>query len=142
MIVGRKTFRPTINPVRREKSWKNVTKGVESRFSPEVIKRFDKLLSDIEAAVGTIAGAGAEVMPRALEKWFNANYLPLMKEKGLEVRDKVKRSCRANSVTATLAMTVRSSISAAWPNTVVGFLTRKSAAAAKRNASKSWRISA
>ena len=26
----------------------------------------------------------------ALEKWFNANYLPLMKEKGLEVRDKVK----------------------------------------------------
>jgi glutathione S-transferase len=26
----------------------------------------------------------------ALEKWFNATYLPLMREKGLEVRDKVK----------------------------------------------------
>jgi len=25
-----------------------------------------------------------------LEKWFNSNYLPLMREKGLEVRDKVK----------------------------------------------------
>lgn len=26
----------------------------------------------------------------AMEKWFNAAYLPLMKEKGLEVRDRVK----------------------------------------------------
>lgn len=26
----------------------------------------------------------------ALEQWFNSNYLPLMKEKGLEVRDRVK----------------------------------------------------
>ena len=26
----------------------------------------------------------------ALEKWFNPNYLPLMEEKGLEVRNRVK----------------------------------------------------
>ena len=26
----------------------------------------------------------------ALEEWFNSNYLPLMKEKGLEVRDRVR----------------------------------------------------
>jgi hypothetical protein len=26
----------------------------------------------------------------ALEKWFNSNYLPLMKEKGLEARERVK----------------------------------------------------
>ena len=40
--------------------------------------------------IGTTACASAEAYTEALEKWFNANYLPLMKEKGLEVRDKVK----------------------------------------------------
>ena len=36
------------DPVKREKSWENVTKGVESRFFPEAIQRFDKLLADME----------------------------------------------------------------------------------------------
>jgi glutathione S-transferase len=39
------------DPVKRERSWENVTKGVESRFFPEAIKRFDKLLGDMEAAL-------------------------------------------------------------------------------------------
>ena len=120
------------DPVKREKSWENVTKGVESRFFPEAIQRFDKLLADIEASLKesswlagnefSLADIGyAPYITRldhlqlqflwdkrphipdwydrlrerraytdALEKWFNANYLPLMKEKGLEVRDKVK----------------------------------------------------
>ena len=42
------------DPVKREKSWENVTKGVESRFFPEAINRFDKLLSDMET---TLAGS-------------------------------------------------------------------------------------
>lgn len=37
--------------VKREKSWENVTKGVESRFFPEAIKRFDKLLGDMETTL-------------------------------------------------------------------------------------------
>jgi glutathione S-transferase len=120
------------DPVKREKSWENITKGVESRFFPEAIKRFDKLLSDIEATLAdspwlagnefSLADVGyAPYITRldhlqlqflwdkrphipdwydrlrerrgyteALDKWFNANYLPLMKEKGLEVRDRVK----------------------------------------------------
>ena len=120
------------DPVKREKSWENVTKGVESRFFPEAIRRFDKLLGDIEATLAdsswlagkefSLADIGyAPYITRldhlqlqflwdkrphisewydrlrerrgyteALEKWFNPNYLPLMKEKGLEVRDRVK----------------------------------------------------
>ena len=39
------------DPVKREKSWENITKGVESRFFPEAIKRFDKLLADMEASL-------------------------------------------------------------------------------------------
>ena len=120
------------DPVKREKSWENVTKGVESRFFPEAIQRFDKLLADIEASLKesswlagnefSLADIGyapyitrldhlqlqflwdkrphipdwydrlreRRAYTEALEKWFNANYLPLMKEKGLEVRDKVK----------------------------------------------------
>ena len=120
------------DPVKREKSWENITKGVESRFFAEAVKRFDKLLSDIEATLAdspwlagnefSLADVGyAPYITRldhlqlqflwdkrphipdwydrlrecrgyteALEKWFNANYLPLMKEKGLEVRDRVK----------------------------------------------------
>ncbi len=34
--------------VKRERSWENVTKGVESRLFPEAIKRFDRLLGDME----------------------------------------------------------------------------------------------
>ena len=120
------------DPVKREKSWENVTKGVESRFFPEAIKRFDKLLSDMESTLAnspwlagnefSLADIGfAPYVTRldhlqlqflwdkrrhipewydrlrerrgyseALEKWFNANYLPLMKEKGLEAQAKVK----------------------------------------------------
>jgi glutathione S-transferase len=36
------------DPVKRERSWENVTKGVESRYFPEAIKRFDRLLGDME----------------------------------------------------------------------------------------------
>ena len=34
------------DPVKREKSWENVTKGVQLRFFSEAIQRFDKLLAD------------------------------------------------------------------------------------------------
>lgn len=120
------------DPVKREKSWENITKGVESRFFPEAVKRFDKLLAEMEASLKesswlagnefSLADIGyapyvtrldhlqlqflwdkrphipdwydrlreRRAYTEALEKWFNANYLPLMKEKGLEVRDKVK----------------------------------------------------
>jgi glutathione S-transferase len=36
------------DPVKRDRSWENVTKGIESRYFPESIKRFDKLLGDME----------------------------------------------------------------------------------------------
>jgi len=120
------------DPVKREKSWENVTKGVESRFFAEAVKRFDRLLGDMEMALldhpwlagneFSLADVGyAPYITRldhlqlqflwnkrphipawcdrlrerrsyreALEKWFNANYLPLMKEKGLEGRDRVQ----------------------------------------------------
>jgi glutathione S-transferase len=120
------------DPVKREKSWENITKGVESRFFAEAAKRFDKLLGDMEpmlAAGPWLAGkefslADIGYAPyitrldhlqlqflwdkrphipawydrlrerraytEALEKWFNPNYLSLMEEKGLEVRDRVK----------------------------------------------------
>jgi glutathione S-transferase len=120
------------DPVKREKSWENVTKGVESRFFPEAVKRFDKLLADMEATLAespwlagkefSLADIGfapyvtrldhlqlqflwdkrphipawydrlreRRAYTEALEKWFNPKYLPLMKEKGLEVRDRVK----------------------------------------------------
>jgi glutathione S-transferase len=39
------------DPVRRERSWENITKGVESRYFPEAIQRFEKLLVDMEAAL-------------------------------------------------------------------------------------------
>ena len=120
------------DPVKREKSWENVTKGVESRFFPEAIKRFDKLLSDMETTLAnspwlagnefSLADIGfapyvtrldhlqlqflwdkrrhipewydrlreRRAYSEALEKWFNANYLPLMKEKGLETQAAVK----------------------------------------------------
>ncbi len=39
------------DPIKRERSWETVTKGVESRFFPEAIMRFDKLLGDMEIAL-------------------------------------------------------------------------------------------
>lgn len=120
------------DPVKREKSWENITKGIESRFFPEAIGRFDKLLSDMETTLTdspwlagkefSLADIGyapyitrldhlqlqflwdkrphvlawydrlreRRAYSEALEKWFNAAYLPLMKEKGLEVKDKIK----------------------------------------------------
>jgi glutathione S-transferase len=39
------------DPVKRERSWETVTKGVESRFFLAAIKRFDKLLGDLEIAL-------------------------------------------------------------------------------------------
>jgi glutathione S-transferase len=120
------------DPVKRASSWENVTKGVESRFFPEAIRRFDKLLTDMENVLtaGTwLAGKEFSLAdigyapyatrldhlqlqflwdkrPRfagwydrlrerrtykeALEDWFNPNYLPLMKEKGLEAQARIK----------------------------------------------------
>ncbi len=39
------------DPVKRERSWEHITKGVESRYFGESIKRFDKLLGDMETAL-------------------------------------------------------------------------------------------
>jgi glutathione S-transferase len=120
------------DPVKREKSWENITKGVESRFFAEAVKRFDKLLADMENSLTespwlagkefSLADIGyAPYVTRldhlqlqflwdkrphipawydrlrerrsyteALEKWFNAAYLPLMKEKGAEVQPRIK----------------------------------------------------
>jgi glutathione S-transferase len=121
------------DPVKRERSWENITKGVDSRYFIDAVKRFDKLLSDMETSLSMapwLAGqqlsladiAYAPYATRldhlqleflwdkrinlarwyerlrqrptykeALEEWFNPNYLPLMKEKGIEVRERVKR---------------------------------------------------
>lgn len=120
------------DPVKRERSWETVTKGVESRFFPEAITRFDKMIGDMEKTLAdspwlvgdefSLADIGfAPYVTRldhlqlqflwdqrphvpqwydrvrerrpyheAFEKWFNPGYLPLMKEKGLEVQARVK----------------------------------------------------
>jgi glutathione S-transferase len=120
------------DPVKRERSWETVTKGVESRFFPEAIMRFDKLLGDMETRLTdspwlagkefSLADIGyapyvtrldhlqlqflwdkrphipqwydrlreRRAYSEAFEKWFNADYLPLMKEKGLEAKARVK----------------------------------------------------
>jgi len=39
------------DPKRREQSWENITKGVDSRYFIDAAKRFDKLLSDMEAVL-------------------------------------------------------------------------------------------
>ena len=120
------------DPVKREKSWENITNGVESRFFPEAIRRFDKLLADMEATLAdtpwlagkefSLADIGyapyvtrldhlqlqflwdkrphipdrydrlreRQAYVEALERWFNPSYLPLMKEKGAEVLDRVR----------------------------------------------------
>ncbi len=120
------------DPVKREKSWENITKGVESGFFPEAVKRFDKLLADMESSLAdstwlagkdfSLADVGyapyitrldhlqlqflwdkrphipawydqlreRRAYTEALEKWFNPAYLPLMKEKGVEVQSRVR----------------------------------------------------
>lgn len=120
------------DPVKRERSWENVTKGIESRYFAESIRRFDKLLGDMEAGLAAgrwlagdefsladlgytpyatrldhlqlqflwdhrphFAGWYDRVRERrsygeALEKWFNPAYLPLMQEKGLEARQRIR----------------------------------------------------
>jgi glutathione S-transferase len=39
------------DPVKRERSWENISRGVESRYFPESIRGFDKLLGDMETAL-------------------------------------------------------------------------------------------
>ncbi|MPZ78472.1 MAG: glutathione S-transferase family protein [Deltaproteobacteria bacterium] len=120
------------DPVKRERSWENITQGVKSRFFVDAVKRFDHLLGDMETSLSNgpwlagkefsladigyapyitrldhlqmqflwddrprIAGWYDRLRERgsyaqALEKWFNAAYLPLMKEKGAEVQSRVK----------------------------------------------------
>lgn len=120
------------DPVKRERSWENITRGVESRFFAEAVKRFDKLLADMETTLSSAPWLAGEEFSLAdigyapyvtrldhlqmqflwdkrphipmwydrirerrgytegLEKWFNPAYLPLMKEKGAEVQEKVK----------------------------------------------------
>jgi len=39
------------DPVKREKSWENITKGVESHYFAEAVKRFDKLVGDMETSL-------------------------------------------------------------------------------------------
>ena len=120
------------DPVKRERSWDTITKGVDSSYVASAVKRFDRLLADMEAALSegpwlagkefSLADIGyAPYVARldhlqlqflwdnrphipawyerlqerrgyreGIKKWFNASYLPLMKEKGTEVRSRVK----------------------------------------------------
>jgi len=39
------------DPVKRERSWENITQGVESRYFADAVKRFDKLIEDMETAL-------------------------------------------------------------------------------------------
>ena len=39
------------DPKKREESWENITKGVESRFFVDAVRRFDRLLTDMEASL-------------------------------------------------------------------------------------------
>lgn len=120
------------DPVKRERSWDNITQGVESRYFSHAVNRFDKLLGDMETSLSNgpwlagqqfsladigyapyatrldhlqlqflwekrpnFAGWYERLRERptykeALEDWFNPNYLPLMKEKGTEVQERVK----------------------------------------------------
>lgn len=121
------------DPVKRERSWESITKGVDSRFFIGAVKRFDKLLGDMETSLSNSPWLAGEqfsladiayapyatrldhlqlqflwekrinlarwyerlrqrtAYKKALEEWFNPNYLPLMKEKGIEVRERAKR---------------------------------------------------
>ena len=48
------------DPVKREKSWENITKGVDSRYFVDAAKRFDKLLGDMEAALANNTGLAGD----------------------------------------------------------------------------------
>ena len=37
------------DPKKREESWENITKGIESRFFVDAVRRYDRLLADMEA---------------------------------------------------------------------------------------------
>jgi glutathione S-transferase len=39
------------DPIKRERSWENIARGVESRYFTDAVKRFDKLLGDMETAL-------------------------------------------------------------------------------------------
>jgi glutathione S-transferase len=39
------------DPKKREESWENITKGIESRFFVDAVRRFDRLLADMEACL-------------------------------------------------------------------------------------------
>jgi glutathione S-transferase len=39
------------DPKKREESWENITQGVESRYFLDAVRRFDKVLADMEAAL-------------------------------------------------------------------------------------------
>ena len=39
------------DPKKREESWENITKGIDSRFFVEAVRRFDRLLADMEATL-------------------------------------------------------------------------------------------
>jgi glutathione S-transferase len=39
------------DPKKREESWENITKGIESRFFVDAVRRFEKLLADMEASL-------------------------------------------------------------------------------------------
>jgi glutathione S-transferase len=41
------------NPARREQSWENITKGVESRYFLDAAKRFNQLLGDMEVVLAS-----------------------------------------------------------------------------------------
>jgi glutathione S-transferase len=46
-----KFHRKMPDSVKRERSWENVTKGIESRYFPEAVRHFDRLLSDMDRAL-------------------------------------------------------------------------------------------
>jgi glutathione S-transferase len=39
------------DPKKREESWENITKGIESRFFVDAVRRYDKLLADMERSL-------------------------------------------------------------------------------------------
>lgn len=121
------------DPVKRARTREDIMKGVETRHFADAVRRFDRLLGDIETALKDspwLAGrefsladiAYAPYMVRlehlqleflwerrshvaewfaqlqsrpgfakAITEWLNASYLPLMQEKGWEVRERIKK---------------------------------------------------
>ena len=39
------------DPKKREESWENITQGIQWRFFVDAVRRFDRLLADIEACL-------------------------------------------------------------------------------------------